>query len=153
MIGTTPPCVLNLIHEVGNKQQSNYPGLVRQSQKLDAVIDVNFTDNTNLTSIFSKVIGEKSSNGSIWYLYTRCRMNLAEDPVHTQTPQFIDLGLSKTNTLDEERGISTPDTRIRRTTDVSHCSAPNHIFGETTVVGVSESKSDYDYKYKTEFQI
>ena len=80
-------------------------------------------------------------------------MNFAADPVQTQTPQFMDMGLSTINALDEGSGLSTPNDRIRRPTNGAHWRAPNYIFGKTTVVGVNEAKSDYDYNYKTEFQI
>ena len=83
----------------------------------------------------------------------RCRMNLAADLVQTQTTQFVDLGLARINELDEFSGLSTPTTIIRRPTDGAHWSAPNHIFGETSSVGVSDTKSDYNYNYKTEFKI
>ena len=63
------------------------------------------------------------------------------------------MGLSTINALDKDSSLSTPATIIRRLMDVSHWSAPNHIFVETTVVGVSEANSDYDYNYKTELQI
>ena len=78
-------------------------------------------------------------------------MNLTVDPVQTQTLQFVDLGISTINTLDEGSSLSTPDIRIRRPTDSYHWSAPNYIFGEATAVVVSEEKSDYDYYYKTVF--
>ena len=55
--------------------------------------------------------------------------------------------------MDEGSVISNPTNRILSSTDGAHWSAPNHIFGETTAVGVSEEKSDYDYNYTTEFQI
>ena len=80
---TSPPCGINTIHKVANKRQSASPGLVRQSQKLDAFVDGNFSDNQDLTSIFSKVICDKLSKSSIWDMYTRCRMNFAADPVQT----------------------------------------------------------------------
>ena len=35
----------------------------------------------------------------------------------------------------------------------SHRSAPDHVFGEATVAGMSAAKSDYDYNYKTDFEI
>ena len=60
IIETYPPCGLNLSQEAGDIRQSTSPGLVRQSQKLDATVDGNFSDNRYLTSIFSKVIGENS---------------------------------------------------------------------------------------------
>ena len=80
-------------------------------------------------------------------------MNLTEDPVQTQTPQFVDLGISAINALDEGSGLSPPATRIQSPMYGDYLSAPNHIFGETTAVRVSKAKYFYDYNYKTEFQI
>ena len=80
-------------------------------------------------------------------------MNLTADPVQTHTTQFVYLRLSTTNSLDEGSGLSTPTTRILRPMYGANWSAPNHIFGENTEVGLSKSKSDYDYNYKTNFQI
>ena len=54
IIGNTPPCGLNLIQEVDDKYQSTSPGLVRQSQKLDAVVERKFPNNIYLTSILSR---------------------------------------------------------------------------------------------------
>ena len=153
IIGTDPPCGLNLIQEVGNIRKYTSPGLVRQSSKLDAGVDRKFSDDCNSTSIFSKVIGDKLSDGSRRDLYAHKSMNLAEDPVQTQTPQFVDMGLTTIDTLYEGSGISKPATIIRRSTDGAHWSTPNHIFDETIAVGVSEAKYDYGYNYKTEFQI
>ena len=86
IVGTSPLCGLNVSQYVGNKQKSTSSGLVRQSQKLDAVIDGNFSENQDSTSIFSKVNRDKLSNGSSEYLYMHCRMNFSADPVQTQTP-------------------------------------------------------------------
>ena len=83
----------------------------------------------------------------------RCKMNFAADPVQNQTTQLVDLGFSTIDPLDEDIGLSTPATRTQSPADGAHWSVPNNIFGETTAVGVSEAKSDYFYKYKTEFQI
>ena len=80
-------------------------------------------------------------------------MNLTEDTVQTHTPQFVDLGLSTINALDEGSGISTPATRILSPTDGAHWGAPTNILVETTSIGVSKAKSDYDYNYKIYFQI
>ena len=80
-------------------------------------------------------------------------MNFATDVVQNQTPQLIDLRFSTINSLNESSGIITPTTRIRRPMDGSHWSAPDHVLGEATAVGISVAKSDHDYSYKTEFQI
>ena len=71
IIETSGPYCLNVSQEVGNKLQSTSPGLVRQSQKLDASVDGKLSDDWDLTFIFSKVIGENISNSSIRDLYMR----------------------------------------------------------------------------------
>ena len=152
-IVTTPTWRLNLSQYVGDKRQYNSPGFLRQSQKLDAVIERNFPDNLNLTSILNKLLGDKISNSSRRVIYMRYRMNLASNPHQTQTPQLVDLGILNINTFDEGSDLITTTIRITRPTYGDHWRVPNHIFGETTTVGVSEANSDYDYNYKTEFQI
>ena len=153
IVGTSPPFGLKVSQQVENKRKSTSPGFVGQSQKLDAVVDGNFPHDLHPALIFSKVIGHKLSGGSSWDLNVRFRMNFAADTVQTQTPQLMDLGFSTINALDESNGLGTLSTRILRYMDVAHWSAPNHVFGETTAVGVSEEKFDYDYNYKTGFQI
>ena len=74
--------------------------MVRQPQKLDAAVDKKLTNDLNLMSIFSKVIGGKLSDSSNGDLYRRCRMNFADDTVHNQIPQFMYLGLLTINALD-----------------------------------------------------
>ena len=82
-----------------------------------------------------------------------CRINFAYYPVQVHTPQFMNIGFSNINTLDESSALGTPATRILRPTDESHWIVPDHDFGEVTAVGMSVAKSDHDYDHKTEFQI
>ena len=105
---------------------------------MDSIVDRNLPDDLDSATIFSKVIGHKLSDGSRCDLYMRCRINFATDTLQTQTPLFMDVGFLAINTLDESSGLSTPATRIRRPMDGAHWSAPNHVFGDTTAVGVSE---------------
>ena len=120
---------------------------------MDDVVDKNLLNDLDSESIFGEVIVHKISNGSSQYLYTRCRMNLTSDIIQTHIPQFMDLVFSAINTLDEISGISNPDTRIRRPADGAHWSILNHVFSESTVVGVSDAKSYNDYNCKTEYEI
>ena len=112
IIGNTPPCSLNLRQGVGDIWKSTSPGLVRQSQRLYAAVDGKLSNNSDSTSIFSKIIGEKISNSSSQDPYTRFRINLEADTVQTHTPQFVDMELLTINVLDEGSGISTAATRI-----------------------------------------
>ena len=100
-------------------------------------------------SIVSNSIGHKLSNGSINDFYSCCRMNFAGDVVQTSTPQFMDMGFSNINTLDEISGLSTSSTIIRRPMDGPHWSVLVHVSGEATVEGMIEARSYHDYNYKT----
>ena len=112
IVVTTAPCGINMSQEVGNKQKSTSPGLVRQPPNLDAVVDGKFPDDMDSASIFSKVIGDKLSYGSFGGLYMSCRMSFAADPVQTKTSEFMDLGFSTINALYEASGLSNPADRI-----------------------------------------
>ena len=132
---------------------TQFPRLGQTIPKLDADVDGNFSNNYDATSNFRELLCDKLSDYYSRYLYMRCRMNLMADTVQILTPHFIDLRISSIDALDKGSGISTPATIIQSPTDGAHWSAPNHIFGETTVIGVSEENSDYDYNYKTYFQV
>ena len=58
-----------------------------------------FPNDWDSTSIFSKIMGYKLSDGSIDDFYLRCRMNLASDVVQNEAQQFMDLGLLAINTF------------------------------------------------------
>ena len=79
---------------------------------MDAVFDGKFPDDIDSASIFSKVIGHKLSDGYIRDLYACCRMNFADDPNQTQTPQFMNLGFLTIKALDESSALSNMDTII-----------------------------------------
>ena len=112
IVATYPPCGPNASLQVANKHYSSSPGLVGQTQKLEAVFDGKFPDDLDSTSISSKVIGHKISNGSSGDLYTRFRMNFADDTVKNQTPQFMNLGLSTINAFYESSALINPTTII-----------------------------------------
>ena len=63
IFATSLPCGLNKILQVANKQKSTSPALVRNTQKLDAVVGEILANDLDSASIFSKVIGHKLSNG------------------------------------------------------------------------------------------
>ena len=84
------------------------------TQKLDAVIDVNLPDDLDYASVFSKIIYHKLSDGYIWDLYSRWRMNIENDSIQTQDPQFMGLGIPYINTLNENGVLGTCTTNIRR---------------------------------------
>ena len=62
------------------------------------------------------------------------------------------LGLLAVNAPDELNTFDNPTPRVRRPKDVSHWSAPDHVFGEVTAVGMSGTRSEQNYSYKTDFE-
>ena len=64
IVTTSPPFGFNTIQQVVNIRQSTFPALVRHTQNLGTVVDGNFPDDLNSTSIFSKLICHKLSDGS-----------------------------------------------------------------------------------------
>ena len=152
-VNNSPPCGLSRSLQVAKKRKSTSPGLVENTHKLDAVVYRSLSNDLDSESIFSKVIDHKLYNGSSNDLYSHCRMNFVNDPVQTQAPHFMYMRLPAISTLNESGVLGTPDTRIRRPGCVSHCRAPDHVFGETTAVGMSVSKSGHDYSHETDFEI
>ena len=131
---------------IGNKRQSATPNL-RNSDKLDTSIDGNFTNNFVMPPIFTDLFSNKLSNISIQDLYACIGMHLAEDPINFVTPQFVDLGFSNVDALDNRASLWTPSTRVRGPADVSNWIIPVYVLGEITAVGGAvRSKSDYNYK-------
>ena len=131
---TAPPFGLNVSPEFGNIRQYATPDLI-DSDKLDTSIDGKFTNNLVAPPIFTDIISEKISNSSIQDLFASVGMHLVADPVNSVTPKFVDLWFSTADALDKGADIWTPYTRVVRPKDVSHWSAPDHIFGKTTAVG------------------
>ena len=119
--------------------------MVGNTQKLDAIVDLKLPNDMDYASIFSKVIGHKLYDGPSRDIYLRCRMNFANNPVQTQYPRFINMGLPAINTLNESDVLDNPDTRILGPVDGSHFSELDHVFSEATAFGMSAAKSDHDY--------
>ena len=108
----SPACGISGSLQVERKQQSTSPDEVRNSQKLDTVVDGKLPDDRDSASVFSKVISRELSHGSRDDLYLRCRMNFLINVVQKEAPQFVYLGLPAINTLDEIGFLGTPVTRI-----------------------------------------
>ena len=112
IVATSSPYGLSMSLQVAKKRQPMSPGLDSNTQKMDAVVDEKLPDNLDSASIFSKAISHKISNGSRRDLYSGCRMNSVNDPVQTQAPNFMDMGLPAINTFNEIGVLSTPSTSI-----------------------------------------
>ena len=104
------------------------------------------------TSNSSNVIGRELSHNSSNDIYLHCRVNFMRNAVGTKSPTFMNLWLPAVHTSNELGSFSTPATRVRRPVDGSNYRAPGHVFGETTAVDVSGTRSEQNYIPKTYFE-
>ena len=140
-IGVSPASGHSGSLQVFNKRQSNSPGKIGDTQKLDNSVDRKLLYDRYYVYIFSKLIDRELSHCSITNLYSRFRMDFARNVVQTVAPQLVHLGLLTVNTPDEFGIQGTPSNIIRRLKYISHWSAPDHIFGKARAVGISAARS------------
>ena len=110
-------------------------------QIFDTPIHGTLDKDGDYTPIFSKIIGGELSHNSNTDIYSRCRVDFTSNTVRTEAPDFMNLGLPEVNASDELRSFGSPATRVGIPTDGSNWSAPGHVFGEVTAVGMSGTRS------------
>ena len=96
---TAPPAEAIRSPDIGDKRQSDTP-ILRDSNKLDTYLDGKLTSNLAEPPILSDVVSEKLLNSYRRDLYDRAGMHLAADLVNILAPQFVDLGFSTIDYLD-----------------------------------------------------
>ena len=138
--------------EIGSPSGSIGPQEVRDVQPLDTPINVIYTKHREPAQNFSKVISRKLSDKSSADVYLRCRTNLTRDDVFTESPNFMNLGLSSVHTSDELGSVLFPNARIGRPVDRSNWIPPGHLIGEVTTDIVSRTRSEQNYISKNDFE-
>ena len=128
------------IQEIGSPSGTIDPVGVRNTQPFHTSINGNSAKHRDTTPTFSKVIGRELSHDSITNIYLRCLMNLTHNAVKTESPNFMNLGLSSVHTSDELRSFSIPATRIGRPMDGSNWLLPGHVFGEVPADRMSRTR-------------
>ena len=155
LIGDTtiyPTCGIMGSQEFISKHGSTGSVEIGDIQKFHTSIDGNLAENGDSTPISSKVIKPELSHDSSADIYLICRVNFTINAVRNEAPDFMHLGLPAVNTLDELRSFGTPATRVGRPKDRSNWSTTGHIFGEVSAVGMSGTRSQQKYSYKTDFE-
>ena len=87
--------------EIIKKWQSTYLSVTRNSQKFDASVDRNLTNDGYYAAIFRKVLGRKLSNSLSANIYSRYRVDFTSNSVGTEASDFVYLRLLAVNTSDE----------------------------------------------------
>ena len=78
-------------------------------------------------------------------VYARKRMDFDCNSVVAKSPNFMDFGLSPTNTPDKFKCVIVTTTRVESVTNGSNLLQYRHDIKEFTVIRVSEEKSYNDY--------
>ena len=136
---------------IGSPMRSIGPQELRGAQPLETFINIIYAKHRDPAPTWSKVISHKVSDESRSDVYLRCWMNLTHDAVFSESPNFVNLGLSSVHTLDELGSIFIPTTRIGRMADGYNWLTPVHCIGEATADRVIRTRSEQNYNTKTDF--
>ena len=131
---TSPPSGSLWSPGIVNKRQYDSPNLWK-SDELYAAADGKFTNNPIAPPVITQVLIYKLSDSFSTYLYARCGMHLATDPVNPTAPQFVTHGFSTVDVLNEGSGTRIHATRVRMLPDVNHWSVADHSVGQSASVG------------------
>ena len=104
-------------------------------------------------AIFRKLLGRELKYSLITEIYLHCQVEFTGNAVGTEAPDLVYLGIPDVNALDEFNASGNSATRVRRPTNGSHWSVPDHVFGEARAVVMSYTRSKQNYSYKTGFEI
>ena len=124
----------------------------RNTQIFDTSINENLDENGDSTPIFNKVIGRELSHNSSSDIYLRYRAEFTSNAVGTEAPEFVYLGIPDVNASDKFSSFGKPNTKVGRPTDGSNWYVLGNVFGEVTAFGVSGTRSEQNYSYKTDFE-
>ena len=105
----------------------------KNSEPLDTLINRFSAVHGHPTPIFSKLIGPKIVSRESADVFAPERMDFASNYVVTEITNFMDLGLSPSNTTDKPKSIIVPTTIVEGLTDSSNCLVCMHGCEEFTV--------------------
>ena len=138
--------------DITSPRRSIGPQWSKDAQPLDTSINVIYSKHRDPEKTWSKVIGRKFTVESSTYVNSRCRMNLTRDTILTESPNFVNMGLSSVHISDELGSIFILNTRVRRQTYGSNLILTVHRIGEVTADRVSRTGSEKKYKPKSDFE-
>ena len=105
------------------------------------------------TPIFSKVICCKTFPDKRSDVCARKRMDLMSISVLSESPSFMNFGLTPANTPDKLKSVIVPTTRVERLTNGSDWILTKHNIEEVTVERVGEAKAYRDYILKMSLKL
>ena len=129
-----PPycCIWNF--RIGNIRQTTTPSFIKSSE-LNAPIDRTLTNDFIFPFVRSHILWDELSGSSSWDLYLCCKINVTIESVKSRGPQFVIHRLPTIDILDENSRITSPDTRIIGTPNITHGRASDNDVRQVTSFG------------------
>ena len=112
-----------------------------------------FSEHGHPTPIFSKAIGCKATPEDSADVYTHKRIDVSSNSVFSESPNFMDFGLSPANTPYKLKSVIFPTTRVVKLTNRSVWIPPGHDIEEVTAEIVSGGKAYSDYVLKMSLKL
>ena len=91
----------------------------RNAEPLHAPINRFLAIHGHPTLILSRLIGPKTVSIEIANVYAHKRMDLVSNSIFTESPNFMDLGLSPANKTDKLKSVIGPTNKVEGLTDIS----------------------------------
>ena len=110
--GTSAPPIRIRIQEIGSPRGSIGPQKVRNAHPFKTLINQFSPEYGHLMPIFRKVIGSKTVPDESADVYVHKRMYFGINSVLSESPNFMDFGLSPANTPDKLESVIIPTTIV-----------------------------------------
>ena len=151
--GPSVPLIIIWSQKIEGPRRTIIPQEVRNTEPLNAPINIITSKHTGTTPTWSKVIHSKAfTKESRTNVYTRIQMNFARDTVLSKSPNFMDLGLSSINTTDELGSVFASTTRIGSAMHGPGWLLHSHCIIEAIANRASGTKAKNHYNVKSEYE-
>ena len=124
--GTSAPPIHIRCQEIGSPRGSIGPHEVINSHPFKTSINLFSPEHGHPTPIFSKVIGRKIVPDESADVYARKSMDFGSNSILSESPNFMNFGLSPANTPDKLNSVLSPTTRVESLTNGSYWILPRH---------------------------
>ena len=138
--------------KIEGPMRSIIPQEVRNAKPLNVFIYVFPAKHRDPMTVWSKVIGSKAFTNESADVYARSHMNFGSDTVLSESPNFMNFGLSSVNTMDEIGSVFVPTTRDRIPTNGSNWLLPGHDISEATADIMRKTKTKNHYNFNSDFE-
>ena len=145
--GPSVPPISIESQKIEDPRRSIIPQEGRNSKPLEASINIIPADHRDPTPSWRKIIGSEKITNESADVYAHGRMKFGSDTFLSESPNFVDFGLSSVNTTDKIGSVSIPTVRIGRPKDGSNWLPPGNNTSEATADRVSRTKAKNHYNY------